>query len=68
METERLVREPAREEITSVPKVTWWDLERKGLAPKRIHISRRCVAWKLSDLQAWIETVADGREWGDSVA
>ncbi len=30
-------------------------LEKKGLFPKRIKIGVRRVAWRLSDIEAWLE-------------
>ena len=60
---ERFVREFERERMTGLSRSAWFQLERKGQAPKRIRINARTVAWRLSDLQAWIATVAGGRPW-----
>ena len=62
---ERLVREPERREITGISRAHWAVLERAGDAPMRVLIGARGVAWRLSDLQAWIEqraAVADTPE------
>lgn len=52
---ERLVREPDRRVITGVSRTQWWSLERKKVAPARLKLSCNSVAWRLSDLLAWIE-------------
>ncbi len=61
---ERFVREEEREHITGVSRVAWWRLEAEGLAPRRIRIHTRTIAWKLSDLQRWVELRSKGEEWG----
>jgi prophage regulatory protein len=60
---ERFVREGEREAITGLSKAAWWRREHQGRAPKRIRIDARTVAWKLSDLQRWVELTARGEEW-----
>jgi predicted DNA-binding transcriptional regulator AlpA len=62
---ERFIREPERENITGLSKASWWRLETAGRAPSRIRIDARTVAWRLSDLQAWIELIAAGEQWQD---
>ncbi|MCG7577344.1 MULTISPECIES: AlpA family phage regulatory protein [unclassified Halomonas] len=52
---ERLVREPDRRAITGVSRTQWWSLERKQVAPARLKLGCNSVAWRLSDLLAWIE-------------
>ena len=52
---ERLVREPDRRAITGVSRTQWWSLERKKIAPARLKLGCNSVAWRLSDLLAWIE-------------
>tara|TARA_R110002094_G_scaffold199623_1_gene171520 strand:- start:254 stop:496 length:243 start_codon:yes stop_codon:yes gene_type:complete len=52
---ERLVREPDRRAITGVSRTQWWALERKQVAPTRLKLGCNSVAWRLSDLLAWIE-------------
>jgi len=53
---DRAVREPERREITGVPTSTWYDLQKRGLAPKPFRISARCVAWSFNKLTAWVES------------
>jgi predicted DNA-binding transcriptional regulator AlpA len=52
---DRLVREKERFHITSVSRSRAWHLEREGLFPKRIKLGSRSVAWRLSELNQWIE-------------
>ncbi|MFH7585803.1 helix-turn-helix transcriptional regulator [Oceanimonas smirnovii] len=52
---ERLVREPDRRLITGVSRTQWWSLERKKVAPTRVRLGGNSVAWRLSDLLAWID-------------
>ncbi|WP_406732154.1 AlpA family phage regulatory protein [Vibrio scophthalmi] len=53
---DRLVREEERLYITSISRSHAWVLEQKGLFPRRIVLGSRSVAWKLSELEAWIES------------
>jgi predicted DNA-binding transcriptional regulator AlpA len=53
---DRAVREPERARITGVPTSTWYDLQRRGLAPKPFKISARCVAWSFNKLTTWVES------------
>ncbi|WP_415767872.1 helix-turn-helix transcriptional regulator [Salinivibrio kushneri] len=52
---ERLVRERDRRAITGISRTQWWSLERKKVAPARLKLGCHSVAWRLSDLLAWIE-------------
>ncbi|NRA60797.1 MAG: AlpA family phage regulatory protein [Psychrobium sp.] len=49
-EPERYVREKERQKITTISRVQAWEMERKGLHPKRVKLSSQSVAWLLSDL------------------
>ncbi|HEM6843092.1 TPA: transcriptional regulator [Providencia stuartii] len=53
-ESERLVRETERKQITSVSNTTWWRLSRKGQVPvaKQVGTTK---SWLLSDLLLWIQ-------------
>ena len=59
---ERAVREPERFQITGVSRVEWWKREKRGEAPKRFQLGPNAVAWKLSELIAWVEDKAQHRE------
>ncbi|MBD6980571.1 hypothetical protein [Vibrio parahaemolyticus] len=53
-ESERLVRETERKQITSVSNTTWWRLSRKGQVPvaKQVGTTK---SWLLSDLLLWMQ-------------
>ena len=51
----RLLRKPAVLARVSLSDTTLWRLERTGKFPKSIRISPGVVAWRESDVQAWIE-------------
>jgi prophage regulatory protein len=52
---DRFVREAECKKITGLSRTRRWELERKGKFPKRIKLSERAVAWRLSDLMSWME-------------
>ena len=62
---DRMIREPERAHITGLSRTSWWHLERKGRAPRRLRIDVRTIAWRLSDIEKWIEVVASGETWID---
>jgi predicted DNA-binding transcriptional regulator AlpA len=53
---DRLIREPERKRLTSVCRTGAWELEKKGLFPKRrkLHPSGSTVCWLLSEINFWI--------------
>lgn len=53
---EALLRLPVVCQTTGVSRATIYRLERDGLFPRRIVVSARCVAWKESEIQFWIES------------
>ncbi len=53
--TNRFVREAECKQITGLSRTRRWELEREGKFPKRIKLSERAVAWRLSDLMSWME-------------
>lgn len=55
MKTEKLLRLPEVISITGLSKTTIWRYEKKGEFPKRIKVTARTSAWKLSDIQAFID-------------
>jgi predicted DNA-binding transcriptional regulator AlpA len=60
---ERLIREPERKKITGTSRAHWHRLEAAGRAPRRIAISQRIVAWRLTEIMAWVHARANGEEW-----
>lgn len=59
--TDRLVREHECRQITGLSRQRRWELEKTGRFPKRISLGTRSIAWRLSELQAWISEVAETR-------
>jgi prophage regulatory protein len=52
---DRIVREPERRQITGVPTSTWYELQKKGLAPKPFPLTARSVGWSFNELTDWVE-------------
>lgn len=53
-ELDRMVREPECRTMTTLSNSTRWRMEREGTFPKRIKIGPSAVAYRLSEVQAWI--------------
>ena len=53
--SDRLIREDERRFITSISRTQALVLEKKGLFPARVKIGLRSVAWRLSEIIAWVE-------------
>jgi prophage regulatory protein len=58
---ERAVREHERRAITGICREEWWKREKRGEVPKRFRLGPNAVAWKLSELLAWVEERAAER-------
>jgi predicted DNA-binding transcriptional regulator AlpA len=53
---DRIVREPERRQITGTSRTTWWRLERRGDAPRRVKIGDSSVGWRWSEIMVWVKT------------
>jgi predicted DNA-binding transcriptional regulator AlpA len=53
--TDGIARKAERRALTGVPDSSWDRLEAQGLAPKRVHLSARCVGWFRDELAQWVE-------------
>ena len=51
---ERFVREPERTRLTGLSRSAWYKLEKEGKVPRRIRLNPRTVAWRLTELEAWM--------------
>jgi len=58
--SERFVREPERQTITTISRTQAWKLEKEGKFPQRITVNNRTVVWKLSELLEWINNQPRG--------
>lgn len=55
--TDPLIRIPEVLALTGLSRATYYDLQRRGEFPQSLQLtSRRAVALRLSDVQAWIAT------------
>lgn len=52
----RLIRRPEVCELTGLPKSTLYDHLATGAFPSPVKLSARSVAWRLSDVLAWMES------------
>lgn len=52
----RLLRRREVQSRIGVSRTTLYDWTRRGLFPPPIKLGPRAVAWRESDVQAWIET------------
>lgn len=51
---ERIIREAERLRITSISRCQAYQLEKRGLFPKRLRLGNRSVGWRLSEIMNWI--------------
>lgn len=56
IQTDRIVREAERREITGLSRTRWWEMEGAGEVPQRILIGSNAVGWRLSELMDWIDS------------
>ena len=59
---DRLIDAKERRLLVPYSDMHVWRLEREGKFPKRIKIGANRVAWRLSEILAWIDEKADARE------
>lgn len=57
----RLVRRPEVEAMTGLPKSTLYDCLQAGTFPPPVKLSARSVAWRLSEVEAWIDSRVSAR-------
>lgn len=57
----RLIRRPELEAMTGLPKSTLYDYLKDGTFPAPVKLSARSVAWRLSEVEAWIESRQSAR-------
>lgn len=67
MKTLNIIRPAELARILSVSRATLWRMEKRGVLPPKITISKRAVGWKQSDIEAWIDhNTSERQERGDS--
>ncbi len=52
---QRFLRDVDVAEMLGIGQSTVWVWAREGKIPQPVKISRRCVRWRMSDLQEWEE-------------
>jgi len=52
---DRFVREAECKHLTGLSRTTRYEMEQEDKFPKRIKLNKRTVAWRLSDIQNWME-------------
>ena len=52
---DRMIRAPKCRAMTTLSNSTRWRMEQEGKFPKRIKIGPSAVAYRLSEVQAWIK-------------
>lgn len=56
MEFCKLLRRPAVEELTGLSRATIYAMMASGDFPRPLRIGAQAVAWRASDIAAWIES------------
>lgn len=51
----RTIRKNELRKIVPLSDTTIYNMEKRGEFPKRFNLSPRCVVWRLSEIEAWIE-------------
>ena len=52
----QLLRRPDVERLVRLSRTTIYQLMKTGNFPKPLRISAQAVAWRLSDIQAWVDS------------
>jgi predicted DNA-binding transcriptional regulator AlpA len=47
---------PERRGLVAVSRTTWWRWVADGRAPQPVKLSRGVLAWRVSDIDAWIRS------------
>jgi len=55
--TDRIIRDKEVGWLTGLGKTSRWRMEHEGRFPARVRISAAAVGWKLSEIQAWLESL-----------
>jgi prophage regulatory protein len=57
----KMLRERQVRDLTGLSRVTRWRLEQRGEFPKRVQLTRRCVAWPAAEVLAWLKDRREAR-------
>jgi len=63
----RTLRRSELRELVPLGDTTIYEMEQRGEFPRRFHLSPRCVAWDMAEVEAWIAArrgdTAEGRSF-----
>lgn len=59
---DRVLRLPAVMAITGLSRTTLYRMVGEGRFPQQIPLGTRCVGWLTSDVNAWLQSKAEGRK------
>ncbi len=51
----RYIRRYELQQIVPLCDTAVWEMEHRGEFPRRVYLSPRCVAWKYSEIEAWLD-------------
>jgi prophage regulatory protein len=51
----RAIRRPELRQIVPLADTTIYEMEQRGEFPRRFYLTRRCVAWDLAEVEAWLD-------------
>ena len=54
VQLDRHLRWPEVQPLVAVSRATWWRMVKRGTAPKQVRVSDNCVAWRASDIAAFL--------------
>ena len=57
----KILREREVKHLTGLSRVTQWRLERRGLFPKKVRLTERCVGWAEAEVMDWLKSRAEAR-------
>jgi prophage regulatory protein len=66
MQGDRIIREPAVNDLTGLSRTTRWRLERQGKFPARRKLSDNAVGWLESEVRDWIASRNTSHQQGAS--
>jgi prophage regulatory protein len=55
-DSDRIARERERREISGLCRTTAYELEKRGLFPRRVELTGGRVGWRVSELDAWVKS------------
>ena len=61
---DKLLRQPAVTEITTLSRSALYELMARGEFPRPLKIGAQAVAWKQSEVLAWLEALPRSNGWG----